>query len=222
MVAATAKPRAHRVQGVQVPLSILSSRGRLVRFTVSDVLSMIEQGILAEDSASELLDGLVIFKDRSDLGEDPLMHGPKHRAAIRFLTALAARIETPARHAQLQLPVICDENEMPEPDFAIVRGTDADYLDRLPCAADVFVVVEAAHSSLERDQVEKLAIYARAGIRQYVILNLRNRSIELYTDPDATAGAYRTRATFTPDQEVSLEAGSDGPVRFRAEELLPK
>ena len=189
---------------------MLSGRGEIVRFTVNDVLEMMRQGILTEDARTELLNGIVVRKDRSDLGGDTLMHGSKHRTCIRRLTVLVARIDTPLRHAQIQLPIICADDEMPEPDFAIVRGTDTDYENRLPTAADVFMVAEAADSSLERDTDEKLAIYAAAGIPQYVVLNLRNSTGVEHTSPDRTGRTYRNSRPLNLGDSLMLNGGSEG------------
>src|ERR1700722_11253416 len=102
----------------------LPRSGHLVHFTVDDVTLMVRQGILPEDSTTELLNGLIVVKDRADHAGDPMVHGARHRLAIRRLMALAARIESDSRHAQVQLPIICGVDQMPEPDFAVIKGTD--------------------------------------------------------------------------------------------------
>lgn len=182
---------------------------------------MIRQRVLPEDASTELLGGLLVLKDQSDAGGDPLMHGPKHRLCIRLLTSLAGKVQTATRFAQVQLPVICANDEMPEPDFAIIRGTDREYAERLPTGADTFMVAEVADSSLERDAEEKLSIYAAAGIPQYLIVNLRNLAIEQYTDPDAAAATYRTKATFSRGQNILLHGGPDGDIDVAVADLLP-
>ena len=208
----------HPVLDIQ---ALLKSRAGMVRYTVDDVLRMIRSGVIPEDATTELLDGFVVLKDRGEYGGDPLLHGRKHIAAIRRLTALSVKIQSTNRFAQVQLPLVCSDLQMPEPDFAIVRGTEQNYSERLPGAQDTFVVIEAADSSLERDQNEKLAIYAAAGVPQYLIINLRNSTIEQYTDPDPQSATYRTKATFTRDDKLVLSGGSDGPIEVRGDELLP-
>lgn len=52
-----------------------------VRFTVSDTLEMVEQGILPEDGRIELLDGSLVYRDRFDLRGDEIVEGPKHLRA---------------------------------------------------------------------------------------------------------------------------------------------
>jgi hypothetical protein len=204
----------------EIPRSALTARGGLVRFTVDDVLAMVRQGILPEDSTTELLNGVIVLKDRSDRGGEPLVHGPKHRNCIRKLMLLAAKIESPNQHGQVQLPVVCTQEHMPEPDFSAVRGTDSDYTDRLPTAADVSLVIEAADSSLERDREEKLPEYAAAGIPHYLILNLINNTVEVYSDPDTELRDYRTRTTRERHETVTLVLPA-GSLDVPASELLP-
>jgi Uma2 family endonuclease len=206
----------------EVPLSLLTGRGAgLVRFTVDDVLAMVQQGILPEDASTELLNGIILLKDRSDQGGDSLTPSPKHRTAVRLLTALAARVDRSDCHAQVQLPVVCSTVQMPEPDFAIVRGNDRDYIEHLPTAADVSCLIEVADSSLERDQTEKLTIYAAAGIRQYIILNLRNSTAEEYTDPDTTAATYRSKKTFARADSITVSLPTNNVIEVALIDLLP-
>jgi hypothetical protein len=203
-----------------IPQSVLTGRGGLVQFTVDDVMQMIRQGLVAEDASAELLNGYIVHTDRSAQGGDPTMHSPGHRKAVRRLTALVAEIDAADRHVQIQSPIVCSSIQMPEPDFAVIRGSDDAYTDRLPAAADAFCVVEVADSSLERDRQEKLPIYARAGIVQYVILNLRNRTAEVYANPDATAGTYPGPQIVAADGSIALRVG-DGEVHsVRLSELL--
>ena len=43
----------------------------------------------------------------------------------------------------------------PEPDVAIVRGTDADYEHRIPTAADVALLVEVSDTTLNLDRSQE-------------------------------------------------------------------
>ena len=53
-------------------------------------------------------------------------------------------------------PVRIPEYDEPEPDVAIVRGTDADYRHRIPTAADVALLVEVSETTLSQDRGKKL------------------------------------------------------------------
>jgi Uma2 family endonuclease len=204
-----------------VPPSALAGRGGFVQFTTHDVRVMLQQGILPEDSTTELLNGLLVLKDRSDLGGDSLMHGPKHGACIRKLTAFVPKVDGSERHAQVQLPIVCATDQMPEPDFAVVRGTDADYAEALPTAADTFMVLEAADSSLERDRDEKRLIYAAAGIAQYIILNLRGETALVSSEPDRSTATYAKTESVSKGDAISLRVGEGQYLSVPLADLLP-
>jgi Uma2 family endonuclease len=199
----------------------LATRASIVPITVSQYQQMIEQGIVPEDSTVELLRGVLVRKDRSETGGDPMGHSPLHRLVVALLTALAPRINSDRRHLQIQLPVECPPDNAPEPDGSIIRGVPRDYGDRLPASADASCVIEVAHSSLDRDRDDKLPIYAAAGIPQYVLINLQNDTVEVYTDPDAAAGVYRTKATTTKGQSLRLHLGEGDWLDVQANDLLP-
>ena len=204
-----------------VPPSALAGRGPLVRFTVDDVQAMLRAGLLPEDASTELLDGCIVRTDKSTTGEDPRRHSPGHRYPVTQLGELSSRINSPGRHVQTQLPIVCGSSQMPEPDFAIIRGPDTDYMDRLPTAVDALCVIEVADSSLERDRDEKRPVYARAGVPQYVILNLRNPTAEVYAHPDPATGTYPSPAIIGAGASVSLRVGPAENFEIRLAEGLP-
>jgi Uma2 family endonuclease len=86
----------------------------------------------------------------------------------------------------------------PEPDLAWVARKD--YSKRRPEGRDVLLVVEVAESSLRYDCGEKAELYAAAGIRDYWVVNLVDRVIEVRRDP--LAGRYRSLQTFSGDEEL--------------------
>lgn len=213
---------ANKSNGARVlsPVERVRSSARIFPITIEQYREMIEKGIVPEDSTVELLRGMLVRKDRSVIGEDPVGHSPLHKTFIALLTKLAARLDSEEHHLQIQLPVACPPDCEPEPDASIVRGTPRDYPDRLPGPADVSCVIEGAHSSLERDREDKLPIYAGAGIPQYIIANLQNQTFEVYTDPDAQSEQYRTKATVDRNGAVVLRLPS-GELTVTAAEILP-
>lgn len=211
----------HAVASPRTPLVDLTARAAVVPITVEQYQRMIDEQIVPEDSTVELLRGVLVRKDRSVIGEDPMGHSPLHVMIVSLLTALATRINSDRRHLNIQLPVACPPDGAPEPDGSIIRGTPRDYANRLPGPGDVSCVIEAAHSSLERDREDKLPIYAEASVPQYVLINLQNDTIELYTDPDPAAGVYRTKATCARSGALRLNLGDGEWLEIRAEELLP-
>jgi Uma2 family endonuclease len=217
-----ATPSNVRRQRTTSPLVNALSFARVFPITVEQYHRMIESGTVPEDSTVELLRGALVRKDRSVIGEDPMGHSPLHRLAVVLLTALAARLKSEKYHLQIQLPVSCLPDSEPEPDGAIVRGAMDDYSDRLPGGADVSCVIEDAHTSLDRDREDKLPIYAGASVPQYIIVNLQNGTIEVYTDPDPAGEQYRTRETIDRAGTVALRLPDGNTLQVTAAELLPK
>lgn len=192
-----------------------------VRFTVQDALEMVQQGILPEDSTVELLDGELFYRDRFDLRGDEIVEGSKHNYVVAALGDLRSRINDARRHLRTQSTLICSDTHAPIPDGVVLRGTLADYRDRLPSAADAFSVIEVADSSYDRDSGEKLTGYARAAIQQYVILNLLNRTAEVYSDPHSSDGTYAAHEILAENQSFSLRVGDDEYLAIALTELLP-
>ena len=202
------------------PIAVALARAAVMPITTEQYQKMIAQRIVPEDSTVELLRGVMVRKDRGGPGEDAMGQSPLHGAVVALLTALAGRINNDKQHLQIQLPVVCPPDGVPEPDGAIVRGQPRDYIDRLPGPADVSCVIEAAHSSLDRDREDKLPIYAAAGIGQYVIINLNNQTLEVYSDPDAAAGRYRTMVTLGKREVAGLRPPDGGVFELEAGEVL--
>jgi Uma2 family endonuclease len=109
----------------------------------------------------------------------------------------------------------------PEPDGAIIVAAADDYRGRKPGAADVRCVIEGADSSLEHDRTTKLQVYARAGIPQYVIINLVDRVVEVFREPHAAGSRYAQMATLAPGQTVEFSCGDGKTVAVPVDRLLP-
>ncbi|HWE02744.1 MAG TPA: Uma2 family endonuclease [Tepidisphaeraceae bacterium] len=72
----------------------------------------------------------------------------------------------------------------PEPDVAVVAGTEIDYVfTGAPRSA--LLVIEVSESSLRYDRLRKASLYARFGIADYWIVNLVDRQLEIYREPVA-------------------------------------
>jgi len=181
-----------------------------VRFSLADALEMVERGILPEDATIELLNGELVYRDRFDLQGDQIVEGVRHNYVVTALANLSGRVNTDRRHLRTQSTLVCGEDSAPIPDAMILRGTLRDYRDRLPAAADAWCVVEVADSSYERDAGDKRRTYAAAGVGQYVIINLRTRTADVYTNPDRATGTYPPPLVVQPGQTLPLTVGGEG------------
>jgi Uma2 family endonuclease len=117
----------------------------------------------------------------------------------------------------VQQPFIVGGCSVPEPDVAVVPGTDADYDTQHPTQA--LLVVEVAASSLPQDRLTKSRIYTAAQVPEYWVVNLRDRCVEVFRDPDAATRLYRDRGVAQSGDEVDLAALPG--VSLRVDDLLP-
>ncbi len=144
------------------------------RFTVDEYHQMIRAGILGEDDNVELLEGWIVPK---------MPRNPAHEALIAWVhnRVLALRLRA-GWYCRGRSAITTPDSE-PEPDLAVIRGSERDYLSRHPGPADTALAVEVADSSLARDRTIKARIYAAAGVPLYWIINLIDDQIEVYTQP---------------------------------------
>jgi Uma2 family endonuclease len=88
----------------------------------------------------------------------------------------------------------------PEPDLIVFALPTALRLTA-PQAADLALVVEISDSSLRFDLTVKAALYARAGIIEYWVLDLAGRRLIVHREPEA--GRYRTVVAYSEGEKVA-------------------
>lgn len=99
--------------------------------------------------------------------------------------------------------VLLTSDSAPDPDVVVVHGNQQDFWSRHPKAADAALVFELAETSLARDR-GKRCNYARVGIVQYWIINLANEAVEIYSQPEQTAGDYARHEVVPSRTAVTL------------------
>ena len=195
-----------------------AGRATIVLWTVEQYHRAIESGLLHEDTSVELIEGLIVKKDRAKAGEDPMTIGDRHRIAVLRLAQLAPSFVRFGCFLQTQQPVSLPPTSEPEPDAAVVRGEIDDYLAHPPAARDVFSVIEISDSSLPIDLGPKLAAYAAAGIRQYIVADLVNNRVLVHEQPEENS--YSSVAALARGETVQISAGT-AAVPLPVNQLLP-
>jgi hypothetical protein len=168
----------------------------IARFSVSRYQRMIETGILTAEDKVELLENYVVLK---------MPRNPRHDSTAQRTLRPILRPIPVGWDLRVQLAITLTDSQ-PEPDFAIVRGSAADYELRHPGPADIGKLIEVADSSLLRDQRDKTRIYARADIPIYWIINLVDRRVEVYSRPSGPAAqpAYASFQIYQPGDNVPV------------------
>jgi hypothetical protein len=124
----------------------------------------------------------------------------------------------------LESPILLDDFTAPLPDVAVVRGMSDDYADRgNPRAEEIGLVIELADSTLRKNLTKTLAVYARAGLSCYWVVNLVARRIEVFSNPrvEGETASYASSATFAPGQDVPLVLDNHEVARIAVNDLLP-
>ena len=155
---------------------------------------MVDAGILGEDDKVELLDGLLVAREPQ---------GNRHAVVVGLVRLALEKAFGRRYHLREEKPVALDRMSEPEPDISVVPGRLRDYLDAHP--SKPVLIVEVAVSSLAFDRARKGALYARAGIAEYWIVNLSDEVLEVYREPVrrrtwkyARVQLLRRKATVTP------------------------
>src|SRR5258708_9128119 len=158
----------------------------IVPLTVEQLSGMIDAGIVPDGAPIELIDGILVYKDRSAAGDDPMTHNPKHAGLVRRLVLWLSNwcdSELRGYFVQTQLPVALSKTSAPVPDVALILGNPEDFSSRHPGPADIAAVFEIAYSSLRYDRTTKQRLYASAAIPTYSIVNRAENRVEALLRP---------------------------------------
>lgn len=180
-----------------------------VRWTRQQCGAMQDGGILT--GRYELIEGEIISK-----------MGQKRRHALTIVLVTEWLISVlGARFVQIQLPIVMPgvdrDTSEPEPDAVVTRRPATEYPDENPGAEDVLLAIEVADTSLGFDRSTKAALYARAGIAEYWILDITGR--RLIAHRQAGSLGYDDITAYAENESVSPLSRPDAPVRVS--DLLP-
>lgn len=196
---------------------MVAEHPELVTLTLEQYHQMLQANVLAEGEPIELLNGILVKKDRGP----NMTVNPLHALIVNRLMKLAPDVESLGCHLRLQNPISIPPNHEPEPDGAIVNGAIDDYLQHHPGPGDTICVIEVADSSLEHDRNTKQRIYATAGIAFYMIANLVERRVELYEKPDTAGGRYERISLFKAGDRIALDFGHGRKLSTSADLYIP-
>ena len=111
-----------------------------------------------------------------------------------------------------QSPLVLGLDLDPEPDFAVIAGSARGSAGH-PSTADL--VIEVADSSLSFDTNEKRLLYAKAGIREYWVVDINGRRVLAYRNPQA--GDYAIQLSLGLTDSISPQCAG---VVVRVADLL--
>lgn len=160
------------------------------RWTRKEYERMVARGLFQPEAKVELIEGIVY---------DMVAQGSLHTTSVTLVLQTLSRLFSGSPHVRIQMPLALGRASEPEPDVAVVPGEARDYTRSHPTTA--ILVVEVADQSLGHDRQRKLPLYARSGIPEAWIVNLRDRTLEVYREP--SDGLYRSRTALLHEDTVS-------------------
>ncbi|MEM9906116.1 MAG: Uma2 family endonuclease [Cyanobacteria bacterium P01_D01_bin.44] len=163
--------------------------------TRADYHRMAEVGILAADEQVELIAGQIIQK---------MPKGPAHSALCKRIEKLFERLLGDQILVRLQDPIQLDTYSEPEPDIAVVHPSDNFYADHHPTTSEVYLIVEIADTTINRDLGTKADLYAAAGIADYWVFNITTQQLHVFREPQWDG--YQRQIILKAQQSIALLA----------------
>jgi Uma2 family endonuclease len=172
-------------------------RQQVIPMSVEMYHALGDMGLIAQNT--ELLRGCVLPK---------MSKSPRHRTVTQRLLDLLRSLLPAGYSVWQEQPLTCADSE-PEPNIAVIRGTREDFATAHPHTAEI--VVDVAISTLDRD-LEKISIYAEAGVKEYWLVIPEELRIEVWSGPSPAGYASclklgledTLRSAALPSCEISL------------------
>lgn len=163
--------------------TVLEARERAAmpyhRWSVAEFHQMAAAGLLDETDRVELIEGEMI---------DMAPIGSKHAYIVNRLSqAFSAGGANGQYLVSTQNPVCLGESSEPQPDIALLKH--GNYMDALPTAASVLLIVEVSDTTLGYDRDVKLGLYANHGIPEVWLVDVNAGEMTVYREP--AEGQYR-------------------------------
>lgn len=173
-------------------------------------LAVLEATGVFDGTHYELIDGELIDK----MGKKRRHVRGSQNVNIQLGAIFGARLveqEAPIDVAAEDLP----KNE-PEADIVVLRSPHDD-METTTQPGEIEMLVEVSEMTLRQDLKTKAALYARAGIPEYWVLDVKGRRLHVLRDP--SEGTYRTHLEFEESESVAPLAKPANPVAVAS--LLP-
>jgi len=166
------------------------------RFSIAEYHALGDAGIIPYDARVELIHGEIIRISPIGYRHARATNGLNEHFIVRARKRFKLCNQT---------PIHIGEHE-PQPDLVLIRPSAA-AADRHPVADDIFLLVEVADASLGFDRKTKLKEYARFGIPEVWIVNLRDDVFEVFRRP--ASAEYAECIVVPKGHEIAPEAFPD-------------
>ena len=144
------------------------------RFTVDEYHRMAEVGVLEADARVELIEGEII---------DMASMGSWHCGTVDWLTDMLFGCLREHSNIRTQGVVRLSRFSEPQPDVALLKRRADFYRSAHPGAPDTLLIVEVSDSSLRKDQLVKIPLFAHFGVPEVWIVDVMHERLHFYRSP---------------------------------------
>ncbi len=144
----------------------------IYKWSIDEWHKLVNSGVL-EGKPVELLEGDII-----EMSPEGIEHSYTNQSVSDYLKDLL-KGDAQIRDSH---PITLDNSE-PEPDIAIVRLPETIYRNHHPYSQDIYWLIEVSNKTLKKDLEEKIITYARNGIPEYWVIDLKNKKLIVHTEP---------------------------------------
>jgi Uma2 family endonuclease len=180
------------------------------RWTRAECAALEASGLLEQEKL-ELVEGELISK----MGKKR----PHVNSLTLLLTRLAQIFGAQFVNPESPIDVAPEDNPTnePQPDLIVLTRELSHFPSANPRPEDLRLVVEIADTSLAFDLGTKAALYARAGIAEYWVLDVKGRRLLVHRD--AKAGGYASIIAYDEHESVAPLAAPQ--AEFRVADAFP-
>jgi Uma2 family endonuclease len=195
---------------IEVPLEPVLSGPSRKRWTRAECASLDASGLL-DQQRLELVAGELIDK----MG--------KNRPHVNALTLMQAWLQSVfgVRLVNPEAPIDVSPEDNPsnepQPDIIVLNRDLSNFRSANPSPQDLHLVVEGADTTLNFDLTVKAALYARAGIVEYWVLDVSGRRLIVHRHPEL--GRYTTILVYGERENVAPLAAPH--AMFKAADAFP-
>jgi Uma2 family endonuclease len=176
-------------------------------FTVAEYYRMAEVGILDSEARLELLEGEIV--EMSPVGV-------RHINCVNRATNIFAKRLGDRAIVSVQNPLQLSEYTEPQPDIVLLKPNEDFYAQKKISWEDALLVIEISDTTIRRDRDVKLPLYAKAGVAELWIEDLKRDTIFVYRNPGPKT--YATSLEFHRGDSISIGAFPD--LIFQVADLI--
>jgi len=186
---------------------------RPYRFTVEQLMRMIETGVIPDDEDVELIRGRLYRRTKYE----------PHNWTVLVLAEALRRMIPEGFYVREEKSLSHDPRSLPEPDVAVVRGRLREFRPQPPSTSEAMLLVEVCHHTKRADYHDRLSIYASAGVPSYWVVDVDGRKVAVHTEPTSQGpvGAFARLESFDEDASIPVVLDGREVGRIPVKDFLP-